>query len=47
MSQGEDPSNASSPSKEDTQGNAEEPNLRRSECDGNPPSPYKPYFEGI
>ena len=46
MSQGEDPRNTSSPSEEETQGNIEEPNLRRSGLDRKPPSPYEPYFEG-
>ena len=45
MSQGEDPSDTSSPSEEDTQGNAKYPNLRRSGHDRKPPSPYDPYFE--
>ena len=44
MSQGENTSNTSSPSEEDTQGNAEEPNLRRSGRDRETPSPYEPYF---
>ena len=40
MYQGADPSDMSSPGKEETQGNYEDPNLRGSGCDRNPPSPY-------
>ena len=45
MSQGADPSYTSSPSEEETQGNAEDPILRRSVRDIKPPSPWA-IFEG-
>ena len=46
MSQGADPRDTSSPSEEETQGNDEEPNLRRSGLDRKTTNPYEPYFEG-
>ena len=46
MYQGVNPSNMSSPGEEETQGNDEDPNFRRSGNDGKPPSPYDPYFKG-
>ena len=46
MYQGSDPRDRSSKSEDETQGNAEEPYLRRYGHDRKPPSPYDPYFEG-
>ena len=46
MSQVADPRNMSGPSEEETQGNAEDPNLRSSERDRKTPSPYETTFEG-
>ena len=46
MSKGADPSNKSSPSEEETQGNDEDPNLRRSGYYRKTLFPYEPSFEG-
>ena len=46
MFQGSDISDTSSLSEEETQGNAEDPTLRRSRRDRKTPTPYEPYFEG-
>ena len=45
MSQVAGASDTSSPSEEETQINAEDPNFRRSGNDRKPDSPYEAYFE--
>ena len=45
MPQGAYLSDTSIPGKEETQGNAEDPNLRTYGRDRKQPSPYEPYFE--